>query len=314
MDRIATNTAYSSMLANLMSAEVAQTNAGNQISTTEKATDLEGYGTGAESLTAMQATNTQVTGYLNNSQVVAAKLSVQDSALNEVAGSAGTAISAVTNAIATGSGVTMMQQLGQAFDTAVQGLNTTYNGEYVFAGGQVTTQPVSATQISDLTTAPSISSLFHNDQRQITAQVDQNTSVSTGFLASQVGTPLFQAFQAIQAYDQGPNGPLGATLTQAQQTFLTQQLSTLNTVQTNLTDVVAQNGLAQSQVTSSQSALTSQQTMVQGLIGTASQANLAQAATNLQQAQLSIQAAGQVFQALNSSSLLNTLSSGGALG
>jgi flagellar hook-associated protein 3 FlgL len=313
MDRIATNTAYSSMLANLMSAELAQTTAGNQISSTEKATDLEGYGTGAESLTALQATNTQVTGYLNNSQVVAGKLSVQDSALNQVAGSATSAISAITNAIATGNGVTMMQQLGNAFGAAVQGLNTTYNGEYLFAGGQVTTQPVSATQMSDLTSAPSISSLFHNDLRQTSAQVDQNTSVSTGFPASQVATPLFQAFQTIEAYDQGPNGPLTGTLTQAQQTFLTQQLSTLNTVQTNLTDVVAQNGLAQSQVSSTQSSLTSQQTMVQGLIGDASQANLAQAATNLQQAQLSIQAAGQVFQALNSSSLLNTLSTGGAL-
>jgi len=313
MDRIATSTAYSSMLSNLMNAEIAQTTAGNQISSTDKASDLEGFGTAAESLTAMQATNTQVTGYLNNSQLVAAKLSVQDTALNQVAGSATDAVSAITNAIATGNGVTMMQQLGTAFSDAVQGLNTTYNGEYLFAGGQVNTQPVTATQLSDLTSAPSISSVFQNDQRQITTQVDQNTSVSTGFLASQVGTPLFTAYQAIEAYNQGPNGPLGATLTQAQQTFLTQQLSTLNTVSTNLNNVVATNGLAQSQVTNVQASLTQQQTMVQGLIGDTSQANLAQAATDLQQAQLSIQAAGQVFQALNSSSLLNTLSSSGAI-
>ena len=313
MDRIATSTAYSSMLSNLMNAEIAQTTAGNQISSTDKASDLEGYGTAAESLTAMQATNTQVTGYLNNSQLVAAKLSVQDTALNQVAGSATDAISAITNALATGNGVTMMQQLGTAFSDATQGLNTTYNGEYLFAGGQVNTQPVSATQLSDLTSAPSISSVFHNDQRQITTQVDPNTAVSTGVLADQVGTPLFTAFQSIEAYDQGPNGPLGATLTQAQQTFLTQQLSTLNTVSTNLNNVVAQNGQAQSQVTSVQTSLTQQQTMVQGLIGDTTQANLAQAATDLSQAQLSIQAAGQVFQALNSSSLLNTLTASGAI-
>ncbi len=74
--------------------------------------------------------------------------------------------------------------------------------------------------------------------------------------------------------------------------------------------MVAQNGLAQAEVTNTQGSLTSQQTMVQGLIGTATQPDLAQAATNLQQAQLSIQAAGQVFSALKSSSLLNTLSTG----
>ena len=54
--------------------------------------------------------------------------------------------------------------------------------------------------------------------------------------------------------------------------------------------------------------------MVQGLIGDQTQADVAQAATNLQQAQLSIQAAGQVFQALNAASLLNSLSPPSALG
>ena len=178
----------------------------------------------------------------------------------------------------------------------------------MFGGGQVNTQPVSATSLTDLTSSP-IASLFHNDQRTISTQIDQNTSISTGFLADQVGTPLFNALQTIEAYNQGPNGPLTGTLTQAQQDFLTQQIGGLDTVQTNLNNVVAQNGLAQAEVTNTQGSLTQQQTMIQGLIGTATQADLAQAATNLQQAQLSIQAAGQVFQALNASSLLNTLSS-----
>jgi len=282
MDRIATNTAYNSILTNLMQAE--------------KATDLEGYGTSAEALTAMQASNTQVSGYLNNTQVVAAKLSVQDTGLNQVASSATSSISAITNAIATGNGTTLMQQLQTSFDDATQGLNTQFNGEYVFAGGQVNTPPVSATSLTDLVPGP-ISSLFHNDQRQISTQLDQNTSITTGFLADQVGTPLFTALQTIQQYVQ-TNGPFGATLT----------TGTLNTVQTNLNNVVGQNGLAQAEVTNTQSSLTQQQTMLQGLIGTDTQANLAQASANLQQAQLSIQAAGQVFQALNASSLLNSLS------
>ena len=50
--------------------------------------------------------------------------------------------------------------------------------------------------------------------------------------------------------------------------------------------------------------------MLQGLVGDITTPNLAQASSNLQQAQLSIQAAGQVFQALNASSLLNTLTPG----
>ncbi|HEY2710827.1 MAG TPA: flagellin [Caulobacteraceae bacterium] len=312
MDRIATNSAYNAVLSNIMNAEIAQSNAGNQISSTEKATDLKGYGTGAESLTAMQATSTQVTGYLNNTQLISAKLSTQDSALSQVSGAADSAVASITQAIAVGNSTGLMQQLQNAFGSAVEGLNTTYNGEYLFSGGQVNTQPVSATQLSDLTAQP-VASSFHNDQRQITTQVDANTTVATGFLADKVGTPLFNAFQAIEAYNQPPTGPLTGQLTTTQQAFLTQQIATLNTVQAGLNTVVGQNGQAQDQVTNMQSDLTSRQTMLAGLIGNVTQADLAQADANLQQAQLSIQAAGQVFQALNASSLLNTLAPSGGI-
>ncbi|HEY1752192.1 MAG TPA: flagellin [Caulobacteraceae bacterium] len=307
MDRISTSSAYNAMLTNLMNAEIAQTNAGNQLTSSEKSTNLKGYGTGAETLTALQATNTQVGGYLTNTQNLGAKLATQDTALNEVAGAATSAIQSITQSIASGNGTSLMTQLQDAFNAASEGLNSTYNGEYLFGGGQVNTQPVSATSISDLTSAPSISSLFHNDQRGTTAQLDQNTSISTGFVADQVGTPLFQALQAIQAYAQGPNGPFSGTLTSQQAGFLSSQISNLDSVQTALNNVVAQNGQAQTEVTNAQASLTSRQTMLQGLIGNVTDADIAKATTNLQQAQLSIQAAGQVFQALNNSSLLNSL-------
>jgi flagellar hook-associated protein 3 FlgL len=290
-----------------MAAQVAQSNAGNQLASTEKATDLQGYGTGAETLTALQATATQVTGYLNNSQTVAAKLSTQDSALNEVAGGASSATQAITQALASGNATTLMTQLQDALSSAVDGLNSTFNGEYLFGGGQVNTQPVTAAALSDLTANP-ISSLFHNDQRVASTQLDQNTSVSTGFLASNVGTPLFQALAAIEAYNQGPNGPITGNLTTAQATFLTSQVSNLDAVEASLNNVAAQNGQAQNVVTNAQSDLTQRQTMLQNLVGNITSAGMAQAVTNLQQAQLSIQAAGQVFQALNSASLLNSLS------
>ena len=306
MERISTASAYNSVLANLMAAQVTQTTAGNQLSSSEKATNLQGYGTGAETLLALQATATQVTSYLNNTQTVSAKLSTQDSALNEVAGGASGALKAITQSLASGNGTTLMASLQNAFSNAVEGLNSTYNGEYLFAGGQVNTQPVSAASLSDLTAGP-IAGLFHNDQRQISTQLDQNTAVSTGFRADSVGTPLFQALAAIEAYNQGPNGPFGAQLTSVQASFLSSQIANLDVVESNLNNVVAQNGQAQNEVTNAQSDLTQRQTMLQGLVGNITDADLAKATTDLQQAQLSIEAAGQVFQALNGASLLNVL-------
>ncbi len=157
----------------------------------------------------MQTVQSQVSGFLNTGQVLTAKLSGQDTALTQVGSAAAAASQAITNALAAGSGDTVMQALQSAFNGAVQGLNTTFNGQYLFAGGQVNTQPVSATALSDLTAAPSIASVFHNDQLTQSAQVDQTSRSRSrrAFLASSLGTALLATFQAIEAYDQGPNGP-----------------------------------------------------------------------------------------------------------
>lgn len=311
MDQISTAGAYGAVLTTLMSAETRQSQLGAQISSGNQASDLEGYGANAETLTGMQAANTQATSYLNQTQVIATQLSVQDQALQQVAGAGSDAQQAVANVVATGNGSSLMQSLQTALSTAVAGLNTSFNGEYLFSGGQSNTLPVTAQTLSDLTAAPSIASLFQNGQLVTTSQLDPSTNIATGVLADQVGTPLFTALQNIEAYAQA-NGPFTGTLTAAQSSFLTSQLPGLTTVNTGLTNVVAQNGEAQAQVATAQTNLTSQQTMLGGLLSTVTSADLAQASTNLQEAQLSIQATEQVLMALKSSSLLNLLSPSGA--
>jgi flagellar hook-associated protein 3 FlgL len=311
MDRIATSTAYNSVLANLMAAQSAQTKATTEISSQKNATDLQGYASNAETLVAMQAVQTQTNSYLDQSQLTAAKLSSQDLGLTQLNNSASGASAAITEALGSGSGQSLMQSLQSAFQDAIGGLNTTYNGEYVFSGGQVNTQATSAKTLSDLTTAPTISSLFNNDQHVATAQLSANTTVQTGFLADQLGTNLYTAFQSMEAYDQGPNGPFGNPLTQAQTTFLQGQIAGFQSANTQLTTIQAQNGLLQKQVDTAQTSLTAQQTTMTNLIGNITDVNVAQATANLQQAQLAVQASAQAFVALQGSSLLSVLTATG---
>ena len=190
------------------------------------------------------------------------KLSTQDLAINQMADSADNASQAIRNALASGSGDTLMQALQGFFSDASGALNTKFNGRFLFAGGQVNTQPVSATSLTQLTAAPSIASLFHNDQYVTSNQVDESTSINSGFLASNLGTGLFTAFQAIEAYNQGPNGPFQGQLTQAQQTFLQGQIASFDTENTNLTTAAGQNGLMQNQVDAVSKDLTGRQTML----------------------------------------------------
>ncbi|HEX4182611.1 MAG TPA: flagellin [Caulobacteraceae bacterium] len=311
MERISTSTAYSGVLNNLMAAENQQTTIGNQISSMQMATDLQGYASHAETLTALQTLQAQVTGYLNNATITSNELTTQDTALTQLGNAASSASQAVNTAIASGNGDTLMQQLQAAFQNAVQGLNSTSNGAYVFSGGNSNTAPVSINTLTALVAAPSVASVFTNTQHVTTTQFTANLSVQTGFLANQLGTPLFTAMQQIAAYDQGPNGPFGGTLTAAQQTFLEGEVAGLSSAGTGITAATAQNGQAQSELTNSQTDLGNQQTTLQGLIGNITNVDLAQASSQLSQAQLAVQASSRVFESLQSSSLMAVLTASG---
>jgi flagellar hook-associated protein 3 FlgL len=310
MERISTADSYAAVIANMQQAQTQLSTASNQISSGETATDLQGYAAQAETLTAMQTVSNQVTGFLNQDSILSNKLSAQNTGLQQVAGAATGASQAITSAIAAGAGDTLMQSLEVQFQNAADGLNTTYNGEYVFAGGQVTTAPVSATSMSALGSPTTLPSIFQNDQQQTTSQIDQNTSVQTGFLASNLGTPLMGALQAIQNYA-NTNGPFTGALTTAQVNFLQTQVTALNAAAGALNGQAAQNGGIQSQLSNTQTDLTNQQNTVTNMIGNIAGANVAQASANLQEAQLAIQASAQVFLALQNSSLLSVLTASG---
>jgi flagellar hook-associated protein 3 FlgL len=311
VDRVSTAGQYSAILANLMTSESQQTDAANRVSSQVNGTDLKSYALQAETLTAMKSVDARITGYQAQNTLIAAKLSTQDEALTGIANSATAVRQALSDALASNDATSFMQEVQGQFQTAVSGLNTQYDGKYLFAGGQIDTQPVTASAMTDLTAGspplPAISSFFQNDNQLTQAKLDDTTTVTTGQVASTLGSPMLTAFQAIQDYNDGPNGPLTGTLNATQQAFLTTQLQSWTTIGTNLTQAAAQNGLVQQQVTAVASNLTTQQNTLTGMIGDITDADMAKAATDLSDAQLSVQASAKVLQALQSDSLLTLL-------
>ena len=105
-------------------------------------------------------------------------------------------------------------------------------------------------------------------------------------------------------------GPLTGQLNATQQAFLTTTLQQVVTVATNLTTNAAQNGLVQKRVDDVQANLVTQQNQLTSMIGNITDADMAKAATDLSNAQLSVQASARVLQALQSDSLINLLPAG----
>jgi flagellar hook-associated protein 3 FlgL len=306
MLRVSTASTYSAMLSNLSQAQVRQNEAAAQVSSEKKATDLKGYARNAEVLTAMRGVQVKVAGFLEQTSQVGGRLDMQEIAMTRASDSVTGARTAIADSLASDSADTLMQALGGFFDDTVAALNTQQDGKYIFAGGQTDTQPVSATGMSDLTSPATTTAQFHNDTMITSNRLNENTVMDTGFLASKLGGPAFDAFKAVQDYVT-TNGAFTTPLSAAQKTFLTSQLTAFDSASQGLTNATASNGLMQSRLTSAREDLTGRDTALEGMVGDITDINMAEAYSKLEQAQLSVQAAAQVFQTLQGSSLLAIL-------
>ena len=313
MNRVSTSGNYAAVLANLTRAQQSQLYFGNEVATQKKGSDLKAFSTTADTLTAMHTVKARLQTYQDQNSVIADRLASQDVALNQVTDAAGAVRQAIANALATGSADTLMQEVKAQLGGAVEGMNARYNGKYLFAGGQVDTKPVSLTSMADLTDPPppaapiAASSFFHNDDYKMQNKIDDSTTVTSGVLASDIGSKLIDALHTLQ---NSPVGPFNGPLTPAQQDWITQQLGTWDGIRSDLTTQTAANGLNQKRLDTSKDNVTSQDTTITGMIGDVTDADMGQAATQLQMAQMSVQAAAHVFQTLQGASLLSILPAG----
>jgi flagellar hook-associated protein 3 FlgL len=308
MDRVSTASGYNSVLVSLLQAEANQNTAQQQVTTGKVADDLEGYASSADALTASKSLSSRITTQIANAATLSDQLSAQNQALTSVASAAQGATSAITEAIATGDATTLMASLQSQFSTAVDALNTQYNGRYLFSGGEVDTQPVAASTLSDL--SGGVAAVFKNGPTAQVSRLDDNTTTTTGMLASTVGTPLFTALQSIEAYSNGPNGPLNGPLTTTQTAFLEGVVSTFDSAETAANDAVSANGVVQDQVTAAQAELQARSTTLTNAIGDITNADAAVAASNLTLAQTAVQTSAQVFSTLTSTNLISLLGGG----
>ena len=305
MNRIATTQTYASAILGIQTAQQRVAQAGAQVSSGKLADDLAGYASSARTLTAAQAVKSRIDTYIDTGARLADKLKAQDTALNAVADSATGARKSILDALASGDGTTLMQSLQDWFSQATSALNTDYQGSFLFSGGQGDTPPVDTNQVTDLPTGGAASH-FKNGTLQSTDRLDDEVVVKTGFTASDIGGDLFNVLQGIVT--QNTATPFTGKLTQAQQDYLSTQLQPLADAAAGVETKVAFNGSAQSRLDTTVKVLTDRQTAATAAIGGLTDADPAQAATNLQLAQTALQASAQVWQALTTSSLLNVLS------
>jgi len=308
MNRVATGNSYSSVLNDLMRAQVRQQEANAQVSSGKVASNLKGFARQAETLLATRSIQTRVDGFLTQGKTLSSKLESQELALNQTADAAAGARQAIAEALATGHGDALMSELSSWFSSASDSLNARFGGRYLFAGGQVDTAPVSAGTMAELTSQPTVDAFFQNDNLVPTNQLDESTTIQSGFLADQLASGLFDAFRQVQDFVD-TNGDFTGQLTTAQEAFLQTMLDDFETARSDLTDATARNGLIQNRVDKTMETQEARQAMLETMVGGITDVDMAEAISRLQQAQTTVQASAQVFNTLSQSSLLNLLQS-----
>lgn len=306
MNRVATGNNYSSVLNDLMRAQVRQADANAQVSSGKVASDLKGFARQAETLLATRSIQTKVDGFLTQGKTLTSKLESQNLALSQAAEAATGSRQAIAEALATGRGEALMSELSSWFSSAADSLNAKFGGRYLFAGGQVDSPPVTADALADLTTQPTVAAFFNNDALVPTNQLDESTTIQSGFLADQLGSGLFDAFRQVQAFVD-LNGTFTGQLNAAQTTFLQGMLDDFDAAGVSLTDATARNGLIQNRVDKTMDTQSDRAAMLEGMVSGVTDVDMAEAISRLEQARTTVQASAQVFSSLSQSSLLNLL-------
>jgi flagellar hook-associated protein 3 FlgL len=288
MNRVSTFGNYQSALLDLMAAQTRAQDAQERVSTQKVATDLSGFGRGSETLTALKSTQSRIQGFIDTGETVAARLSTQDLALDRVAEGVSGAREAIAAALASGRTDGLMLELQGHYQITQDGLNSRH------------------LTMADLADLPAASDAFANDTLKQVSRLDEGTLMETGFLANEVGQAAFDIFRDIQLFHEAT--PVSGGLDDATRDFLTAQLTRLDEARETVTNFGARNGSLQNRVDSILTAQTTQKVSLDEMLAKKTDADLAQALTDLELSQVAIQASAQVINQLRQVSLLNFLS------
>lgn len=303
MTRISTYGASQSALLDLMRAQQSLFQAQQELSTGKKGADLKGVGYQAETIAASRGALSRSQAFEEAAVRSGIRLEAQNIALERLSDSVGDLRSVMTSK----NGDFIMQEVTDAFYGAVNALNSQHLGAYMFGGTRDDAKPLTVSTLADLAALPAVADAFQNNDLEPTVQVDQNTTVTVGRLASDIATDIMASFKRIAEFEAGPNGPFADPMTDAQQAFVVGELQNIVAAQDGIISVVGMNGVMQAQIESSQQSQKDRQDFLTGMISDIEDVDMAEAATRFQTAQNVLDVSAKTFASLTQVSLLTFL-------
>lgn len=256
-------------------------------------------------LSAAKSKQADIASFTAAAKDVSNRLDLYDAQLQGLSDITAQLRDAIGDALSMNSGTGFMEKVRALYDEAVNVLNTQVGGKYIYGGSRTDVAPVNAKTLDDLVAAPTVDDVFENTTLKQSDRLDENETIQTGVVASEVATDLFQMFKDIGAAHAGT--PFGTTLDQTQFQFLSSQNVAAPSIQDGIDVIAAQNGARAKQATN---ALERHQAMADyftKFISDIEDADLPTAIAKLNADQVAAAASGRMIASLNQLSLLNFL-------
>ncbi|MEM9964828.1 MAG: flagellin [Asticcacaulis sp.] len=303
--RVSTGQMWDSALFNLLQAQSRHADVNKQIGTEKIATDIGGYGRQSEVIASYQSSAKSIDTYTDLAKSVGARLDVQNLALEQSGEALLSARDSLMDALATDNLDNLMSTLESHYAAFAGGLNTQYQGQYLFGGGQDTNAPLAFGSLSSLET-PAVNDTFVNGTVKKVSKIDPSTSLQTGMLASELGSEGVELFRELKAFADARGG-LSGQMDSATRDYIQTLTTSFTKAYEGMVQKTALNGSYQAKVDTTITALDNQSLTLNGLISDKTAVNMAEAYVKLEQADLAIQASAQIVANLKSTSLLDLL-------
>jgi len=275
-----------------------------QVSTGNKAQNFADLGSNISQALSLSTLVTSNNNFSQNNTLVVNQLNTYDSVLQQIQTINSQLQSAITTERSADVATNPLAQTAtQMLSTVKNLLNTSFNGQYIFAGAKTDTPPVGDLTTSNLINNQPTDNYYQGDNTTLTTQAGTDINTSYGIKAN---NPAFT--NLIGALNMAINA--GNSASPNTDPDLSTALDLTNTVTSGLSNLQAQNGDTMSQLQQININYTNDATYIQNAQGFEN-TDLAGASVQVTEDQTTLQAAYEVFAKISSLNLASFLSSGG---
>ncbi|WCL53240.1 flagellin [Gimibacter soli] len=275
-----------------------------QVATGKKTDEYAGLKSATNTVLSSRSFMARVDTFQTTIKTVRGKLDANDVQIEGMLSSMEALKDNIQVALANNQAEGFSELLDQTFKFMVNGLNTNFDGTYLFSGAKTSTVPVNVKTLAELSGLGAVADAFDNSDIGFKAKIADNVDLDFGLVADDVAEESFQVLLDLYNYDQGAGGPLNGELDQTQWDYLQSMLSNITSAIDGLRQNQVKNGLVYERLDLINEQHSDTAVFLEVFIADLEDVDMAEAVTRLNNNQVALEASYQAVSILSDLSLL----------